>query len=72
MNLDGTKRVVVRNRELGWPNGLSIDFLENRLYWCDAQLDRIQHSKFDGSDVQTLNIKVVHPFSLVVYQGMIN
>ncbi|XP_014669426.1 PREDICTED: low-density lipoprotein receptor-related protein 2-like isoform X2 [Priapulus caudatus] len=70
-NLDGSNRVVIRNRELGWPNGLSIDFTADRLYWCDAQLDRIQHCRFDGSDVQTLNIKVVHPFSLIVYQDFL-
>ena len=33
---------VFRNVLLGWPNGLSMDYEADRLYWCDALLDHIQ------------------------------
>jgi hypothetical protein len=33
---------VFRNVLLGWPNGLSMDYQQDRLYWCDALLDHIQ------------------------------
>ena len=53
---------------LGWPNGLSMDYDQDRLYWCDALLDHIQHANLDGTDVKTISSSMIrHPFSLVVY-----
>ncbi|XP_022241765.1 low-density lipoprotein receptor-related protein 2-like [Limulus polyphemus] len=66
--LDGTNSMVFRGVLLGWPNGLSIDFAKDRLYWCDALLDHIQHAKLDGTDIRTINSpRIKHPFSLVVH-----
>lgn len=68
--LDGTNVMVFRNVLLGWPNGLSIDYATDRIYWCDALLDHVQHAKLDGTDVQTINSQSIrHPFSLVIYNG---
>ena len=54
---------------LGWPNGLAIDYLKDRLYWCDALLDHIQHANLDGTDVQKITSNFIkHPFSLVVFK----
>ncbi|XP_075155675.1 low-density lipoprotein receptor-related protein megalin [Haematobia irritans] len=67
-NTDGSNLVVFKNVTLGWPNGLSIDFKEDRVYWCDALLDHVQHSKLDGSDIKTVNSRLVrHPFSIVIH-----
>lgn len=66
--LDGTNVVVLKGLVLGWPNGLSIDFLADRLYWCDALLDQIQHAKLDGTDVKAFTTSSIkHPFSLVIH-----
>ncbi|XP_013773508.1 low-density lipoprotein receptor-related protein 2-like isoform X2 [Limulus polyphemus] len=66
--LDGTNSMVFRGVLLGWPNGLSIDYLKDRLYWCDALLDHVQHANLDGTDVQTINSpRIKHPFSLVIH-----
>ena len=47
-----------------------MDYEQDRLYWCDALLDHIQHAKLDGSDVKTISSDLIrHPFSLVVYGG---
>ena len=37
---DGSNVTKIRQYELGWPNGLSIDFDTDRLYWVDAYFDR--------------------------------
>lgn len=37
---DGSNVTKIREHELGWPNGLCIDFAANRLYWVDAFFDR--------------------------------
>ena len=41
-NMDGSDREVWVSTDLQWPNGLSIDYTANRLYWCDAYVDRIE------------------------------
>ena len=69
---DGSNLLVFKNVTLGWPNGLAIDFQTDRLYWCDALLDHIQHSNLDGSDVKTVNSRLIrHPFSIVIYNGFV-
>ncbi|CAH0730104.1 unnamed protein product, partial [Brenthis ino] len=68
-NTDGTGLLVFENVTLGWPNGLSIDFDANRVYWCDALLDHVQHANLDGTDVKTVNSRLIrHPFSIVIYK----
>ncbi|KAL3854471.1 hypothetical protein ACJMK2_013739, partial [Sinanodonta woodiana] len=69
---DGTNLTKVRKYELGWPNGLCIDFEADRLYWVDALFDRIQHSNLDGGDVQNVpGLSLIHPFGVAVYEGYI-
>jgi low density lipoprotein-related protein 2 len=67
-NSDGTDLMVFKNVTLGWPNGLSIDFTADRVYWCDALLDHVQHSSLDGTDIKTVNSRLIrHPFSIVIH-----
>ena len=71
-NMDGTNVQVFANLTLGWPNGLAMDYEADRLYWCDALLDHIQHAKLDGTDVKTISSRMIrHPFSLVIYNEFI-
>ncbi|CAA9998006.1 unnamed protein product [Nesidiocoris tenuis] len=66
---DGSNVIAFRNVTLGWPNGLSVDFERDRLYWCDALLDHIQHSNLDGTDIVTLTSRLIkHPFSIVLHR----
>lgn len=52
--LDGSQRIILINSGLGWPNGLSIDYKERKLYWGDAKTDKIEVSNLDGSDRREL------------------
>ncbi|XP_076440226.1 low-density lipoprotein receptor-related protein 2-like [Babylonia areolata] len=70
--MDGTNITKIRPYQLGWPNGLSIDYANHRLYWADAFFDRIQHSTFTGADLQTLRgHDVVHPFGIAIYKDYV-
>lgn len=40
--MDGTSRRIIVNKNLGEPNGLTMDYSSNRLYWIDAKLDRME------------------------------
>ncbi|KAL0271000.1 UNVERIFIED_CONTAM: hypothetical protein PYX00_008246 [Menopon gallinae] len=67
-NTDGSGLIVFKNVTLGWPNGLALDFSTDRLYWCDALLDYVQHSNLDGTDVKTINSRFIrHSFSIVIH-----
>ncbi|XP_059178824.1 low-density lipoprotein receptor-related protein 2-like isoform X2 [Physella acuta] len=69
---DGTNITQIKKNQLGWPNGLTIDFASDRLYWADAYFDRIQHTKLDGDDLQTLTgHTIVHPFGIAIYKEFI-
>ncbi|XP_024940882.1 low-density lipoprotein receptor-related protein 2 isoform X2 [Cephus cinctus] len=66
---DGSNLMVFKNLTLGWPNGLAIDFTKDRLYWCDALLDHVQHSNLDGTDVKTISSRLIrHPFSIAIHE----
>ncbi|CAG4963219.1 unnamed protein product [Colias eurytheme] len=68
-NSDGGGMFIFKNIKFVWPNGLSIDFEEDRLYWADGELKHIQHSTLDGKDVKTINSDYIkHPFSIVVHK----
>lgn len=53
-SMDGSDRVVIVNTSLIWPNGLAIDYELSFIYWCDAKTDRVELSKFDGSERRVL------------------
>jgi len=66
-SLDGSDRLVLVNKTLGWPNGLAIDYADSKLYWADAKTDRIELCNFDGSDRRILiSEKLPHVFGITL------
>uniref|UniRef100_A0AAY5KVE9 EGF-like domain-containing protein n=1 Tax=Esox lucius TaxID=8010 RepID=A0AAY5KVE9_ESOLU len=65
---DGSNAVPLINTTLGWPNGLAIDYKNNRLYWVDALLDQIGHVDINGYDRQMFSYigQITQPFSLTI------
>ena len=69
-SMDGSSLVILHNTELGWPNGLALDQATQNLYWADAQLDRIETSRTDGTGRRDLSIPhIYHPFGITFYEG---
>ena len=54
--MDGTNRKSLIETQLQWPNGLSIDYAEKKLYWCDAFLDKIERAELDGRHREVCNV----------------
>ncbi|XP_049944498.1 vitellogenin receptor-like [Schistocerca serialis cubense] len=53
-----------------WPNGITIDIGNERLYWVDAKLQSIESVNLDGSDRRViLETAVKHPFSIAVFEN---
>ena len=42
-------RKVIVKEDIYWPNGLTIDLVEQKLYWADAKLSFIHRANLDGS-----------------------
>ena len=39
-SIDGVNRRKLITKDLVWPNGLTIDTVESRMFWVDASIDR--------------------------------
>ncbi|XP_062904698.1 low-density lipoprotein receptor-related protein 1-like isoform X1 [Mobula hypostoma] len=56
----------------GWLNGLTVDYLENRIIWIDAMSDAIYSALYDGSElIEVLRDHeyLSHPFAVTLYGG---
>lgn len=70
--MDGksASRQVLVNINLGWVNGITIDYTINRLYWVDARLKRIETIKLDGTDRRVIaSVPNQHPYSVTVFEN---
>ncbi|KRY17271.1 Very low-density lipoprotein receptor [Trichinella patagoniensis] len=68
--MDGTNRFAI-DRDVIWPNGLTLDMLEHRLYWVDAKLKQICSSNYFGQDKKVIlnsRNRIYHPFSVSVFE----
>lgn len=41
--MDGTNKVPIITTKLEWPNGITIDYTNDKLYWSDAHLGYIEY-----------------------------
>ncbi|XP_053544801.1 low-density lipoprotein receptor-related protein 5 [Bombina bombina] len=65
--MDGSIRKIVVDTEIFWPNGLTIDLEEQKLYWADAKLSFIHRANLDGSFRQkVVEGTLTHPFALTL------
>ena len=52
--MDGQDRIALITTDLVLPYGITIDYMEQKIYWVDAFLDKIEYSNTDGSNRVTL------------------
>ena len=67
--MDGSNRRILVTRGLYWPNGLTKDDTDNRLYWADAFLDVLEYYDFESGKIKTLledSSILPHPFGLTL------
>lgn len=63
--LDGSNRQIVIDRDIGWPNGIVVDS-DEKIFWCDAKLNRIEYAYFDGVGRGILIENIPHPFGISI------
>lgn len=73
-NLDGTDiRILFSKKDVVWPNGISIDFSTDRVYWVDASHDYIGSCDLNGKSFTKVlkdDPRATHPFAVAVYKHM--
>lgn len=62
--LDGTGRIIILQQDMGFPNGITIDYKERRLYWTDALKDKIETSDLNGEHRVQLILETRNPFGM--------
>lgn len=53
-----------------WPNGVTIDFFADRLYWVDAKSDYIASADLDGKNIKKIlegTVSIVCLFFFLVF-----
>ncbi|KAH3888381.1 hypothetical protein DPMN_012414 [Dreissena polymorpha] len=67
--MDGLDRLVIANTSLFWPNGLTLDYGAEKLYWADAKHHVIECADYDGKHRRTvINQGLPHPFALTLFE----
>ncbi|ELU10964.1 hypothetical protein CAPTEDRAFT_222521 [Capitella teleta] len=44
----GSRQVIIKT-DIFWPNGLTVDYAESKIFWADAKLHFIHSCNFDGT-----------------------
>lgn len=61
--MDGTNDRPFVVEDIHWPNGLALDYPNQRLYWTDARKMSLESIRLDGTDRR---VKIV--FSVIFFQ----
>ncbi|XP_060590385.1 low-density lipoprotein receptor-related protein 1-like isoform X5 [Ruditapes philippinarum] len=59
-NLDGSGRATLVKDFIIWPNGIALDYTNDRLYWADTKSHTIESVRLDGTDkkiIRTFDVK---------------
>ena len=74
--MDGSNRGIIIRQDIRWPNGLTIDYSAEKIYWTDAKLFYIAKANYDGSNCEKIvrtpsQCVLGFPFALTLYENKI-
>ncbi|XP_067877192.1 low density lipoprotein receptor a isoform X3 [Heterodontus francisci] len=72
--LNGVDRMPLVTAGIEWPNGITLDLVNQRLYWVDSRLHTLSSIGVAGDNRKTLIIspdKLTHPFSVALFEDKI-
>ena len=74
--MDGTNSTVLHNNSrVTWPNGLTLDYTTQNLYWFDASEKYLGTSRSNGTNfrvIQTFNkSESLNPFDITFFLGVL-
>lgn len=73
IGMDGNlnSRTTIVKDNIQWPNGLCLDYANEKVYWIDAKLKSIFAAELDGTNVKRIlhnAEQILHPFSLTIFE----
>uniref|UniRef100_A0A3Q3VTW9 EGF-like domain-containing protein n=1 Tax=Mola mola TaxID=94237 RepID=A0A3Q3VTW9_MOLML len=72
--LNGVDRQVLVSEHIEWPNGITLDLSNRRLYWVDSKLHLLSSVDLNGDNRKVLlssHQQLGHPFALTVFEDHI-
>lgn len=70
--MDGTQRRPLVTENIYWPNGLTIDYTTDRIFWIDAKHLVVESAHIDGTDrKKVVSRGLYHPFAITVFEDAI-
>ncbi|XP_050312267.1 prolow-density lipoprotein receptor-related protein 1 isoform X2 [Anthonomus grandis grandis] len=76
--MDGSNPKVIVNKNLGWPNALTISYETNEIFWSDAREDYIAVSDYEGNNIKIIasrdknpKLQLHHVFAVDVWEDFI-
>ena len=67
--LDGSQRNLLIDSNLQWPNGLSVDYAQFSLYWCDTFTNKIERYHYRTNQRETIlesHDLLIRPYGLTI------
>lgn len=64
--MDGGNRMDLVTENLGLPNGITLDYANQRVCWADAGTMHIECVNYNGRGRQTIYSLASYPFDLVL------
>lgn len=73
MDGESTSRKILVSQNIIWPNGLTIDYSEDRIWWTDARFGTIESVDLNGGDrkVALRSSRVRYTFGISLFQDSI-
>ena len=72
MDGDVKTRQQLITTDIAWPNGLTLDFAQNKFYWIDAKLKRLESANMDGTGRKLIfSTRHDFPFALTNFEGRV-
>ena len=75
-DMSGQNRTVIFNvtsyKNGAWPNGITLDYIQFRIYWIDARADSIHTANYDGSNHREIlrnTAYLSHPFAITLFES---
>ena len=70
--MDGKRLNSLVEKNIYWPNGITIDYPKDRLYWVDAKYKSIESINIDGTKRRTiLRDEVKHPYGIAIFENQL-